>query len=296
MKKIKLSFLFLMIALLLSSCVAGNDEIVATVGEEKITSQELLFVMVETLKDDRDKKTFDEIKEQALKYLIDHTLFFIEAEDNGITVSENELKARFNSLYSKDKLSSLKKDYGITDDAVKKVIKKQISHQKYIMNMLENKEGYLPKEEQLSDLFHNNYFKAQHILVSTKKEAQSLYSSIDEQTDFDELALLNSEDNGIICPPGEYVVFKDGEVEDWFYKAVKSLSYNEVSEPLESAYGYHIIKRLPLTDFDIADNEIQLINEHKINYMRELLKNLKAEYKVTKNDKKLKQITVNAGF
>lgn len=289
MKKIKLSLLFFMIALLLSSCLAGKDEIVATVGKENITSQELLFAMVDTLKDADGEKN----KEQSLKYLIDHTLFFLDAQDNGIKVSDNEVKTRMNSLYSRDKLNSLKKDYGITADSIKKVIKKQISHQKYITDILENKEGYVPTEEQLLELFYNNYYKAQHILISTynmdeeqktdaKRRAQRIYNRIDEETDFNELTLENSEDAGIICGPGEYVVFKEGDMEEWFYEAVSSLEVGGVSEPYESIYGYHIIKRLPLTNFDIADNETELINEHKIGYLGKLIKDLENKYKITK--------------
>ena len=42
-------------------------------------------------------------------------------------------------------------------------------------------------------------------------------------------------------------VFGPGQMVQAFYDAAQALGENEVSEPVESSYGYHVIVRLPVS-------------------------------------------------
>ena len=46
--------------------------------------------------------------------------------------------------------------------------------------------------------------------------------------------------------------FGEGEMVEPFENATKALEENGISELVETTYGYHIIKRLPLNDEDIV--------------------------------------------
>ena len=73
---------------------------------------------------------------------------------------------------------------------------------------------------------------------------------------FDELMNAESEDPGLAYYPDGYV-FGPGEMMQEFEDGAKALEAYEVSEPVETTAGYHVILRLPLTgDANVgADNQ-----------------------------------------
>lgn len=75
-------------------------------------------------------------------------------------------------------------------------------------------------------------------------------------TKFDELMNAESEDPGLAYYPDGYV-FGSGEMMQEFEDGAKALEAFEVSDVVETAAGYHVILRLPLTgDVNVgADNE-----------------------------------------
>ncbi len=127
-------------------------------------------------------------------------------------------------------------------------------------------------DEQISDYYSDNYLCAKHILLLTSDEsgtpladdekaavldkAEEILDKIRAGDDFDALMEENTEDPGSAHYPDGYV-FTAGEMVPEFENAVRALSENEVSEPVESSYGYHIIKRLPLPE--LTDEEREMI-------------------------------------
>ena len=75
-------------------------------------------------------------------------------------------------------------------------------------------------------------------------------------TKFDEIMNAESEDPGLAYYPDGYV-FGPGEMMQEFEDGAKALEAYEVSEPVETTAGYHVILRLPLTgDANVgADNQ-----------------------------------------
>ena len=87
--------------------------------------------------------------------------------------------------------------------------------------------------------------RASHILVKTEQEAIDLYNSIvDGTTDFEEAAQENS-----LCPSGQVGgdlgYFGKGMMVKPFEDAAFSLEVGEISQPVETQFGWHLIK---LTD------------------------------------------------
>lgn len=97
-----------------------------------------------------------------------------------------------------------------------------------------------------------------------KKKAEEVLQKIKDGADFEEMLAEYNED------PGE-TINEDGSVNGYYFKsgtmvsafedAAFALEDNEVSDLVETSYGYHIIKKIPITDDDeyINKNILSLI-------------------------------------
>ena len=85
--------------------------------------------------------------------------------------------------------------------------------------------------------------KAQHILVSQEYEAKDLLRKLHEGKSFEELAkdfsLCSSASRG-----GHLGEFSKGQMVPAFEKALLNLKIHEISGPVKTQFGYHLIKRL----------------------------------------------------
>jgi foldase protein PrsA len=112
--------------------------------------------------------------------------------------------------------------------------------------------------------------EVRHILVKTKAEADKLRGELENGADFAALAKQHSEDPGSKEQGGKLTVSK-GQTVEAFDKAAFSLDTNEISEPVKTQYGYHIIQPLSdvkkgsVTPFTKARTEIkaQLLEQKK---------------------------------
>ena len=86
--------------------------------------------------------------------------------------------------------------------------------------------------------------RASHILVKTEEEANDLYEKISNGADFAEMAQEYS-----LCPSkrdgGDLRYFGKGMMVKPFEDAAFSLEVGEMSKPVETQFGWHLIK---LTD------------------------------------------------
>ncbi|MCM3616993.1 peptidylprolyl isomerase [Sutcliffiella horikoshii] len=84
--------------------------------------------------------------------------------------------------------------------------------------------------------------RASHILVEDQETAQEVKKKLDEGADFAELATEYSTDPGSAQNGGDLEWFGSGVMLPEFEEAAYSLEIDEISEPVESMYGFHIIK------------------------------------------------------
>lgn len=124
-------------------------------------------------------------------------------------------------------------------------------------------------EDVLSYADENGMMAAKHILIATvdtttmealsdeeitekKQRADDLLAQLQAETDptaqdalFDELCAEYTEDTGFEYYPDGYV-FVEGQMVTEFEDAVKAMEVGQLSELVESDYGYHIIMRIPV--------------------------------------------------
>ena len=83
-------------------------------------------------------------------------------------------------------------------------------------------------------------FHAAHILVATEEEAKKLKAEIDAGADFAELAKAHSTD-GAAANGGDLGWFGRGQLVKEFEDAVFKMAAGEVSEPVQTQFGWHLI-------------------------------------------------------
>jgi peptidyl-prolyl cis-trans isomerase D len=107
--------------------------------------------------------------------------------------------------------------------------------------------------------------RASHILVkfpegageeqklTAKLKAENLRSALLKGQDFAESALKNSEDPGSAEKGGDLGFFKPGMMVPEFDKAAFALKVGEISQPIATQFGYHIIKVTDRKEAKTAD-------------------------------------------
>ncbi|MBI5417438.1 peptidylprolyl isomerase [Candidatus Poribacteria bacterium] len=112
-------------------------------------------------------------------------------------------------------------------------------------------------DEHKTEFIEQRQYKARHILIKAgsqdkkaseeekkiaKEKADKLHKQIKEGANFLKLALENSDDTGSKTQGGDLGYFSKGSMVKEFEEAVMKLKVGEVSNPVLSQFGYHIIK------------------------------------------------------
>lgn len=93
-----------------------------------------------------------------------------------------------------------------------------------------------------NELTQNGQVKASHILVKTEEEAKKIREQIGKGGDFAKIAREKSIDPGSAANGGDLGYFSRGQMMPEFEKAAFALKTGEVSGPVKTQYGFHIIK------------------------------------------------------
>ncbi|MCI5095602.1 MAG: peptidylprolyl isomerase [Rhodobacteraceae bacterium] len=211
------------------------DTVLATVNGEQITLGQVILVratLPAQYQQIPDDALFDAIMNQliqqtALKQSLDG------AEPPYITLS---MQNQHRSLLAEEALERLRDDVA-TDEAVQN--------------------AYDAKYE---GGFAGPEYNAAHILVPTLEEAQAIKAELDEGADFAEMAKEKS--TGPSGPNGgDLGWFGEGRMVPPFEAAVKELETGQVSAPVETQFGWHVIllkesRRSKAPELDTVRQEI----------------------------------------
>ncbi|MBY0215582.1 peptidylprolyl isomerase [Paenibacillus illinoisensis] len=223
----------------------GGRESVASVNGSDISKDELYNELVSLG------------GESTLNSMITMKLIDQEAAKANVSVTEQDVNAEIETLKTQyggeEGLNTALSQSGMTMDSLKKNTEVQVK----IRKILEPKTTV--KDEDISAYYKENkatfstpeQVRASHILVKTKEEADEIKKQLDEGADFATLAKEKSTDTGSAANGGDLGFFGEGEMVEAFEKAAFSMKNDEISEPIKSDYGYHIIKR---TDYKEATN------------------------------------------
>lgn len=293
----------LVIMLLLSSCggniVAKVGNIKIKPEEFSFYLNEIKTQMQSTeLKTDEDwetqeiegKKAIDVAKEKAMDNAIKNALYIEATKAAGIKFSSEDLttingiKTQIVESYGGGATyNQYLKENNITD----KFINMMVESSAYLNKIREYLSAEKPEnDEEILEYYEKNkaelelrYRKAKHILISTRQEDSNLLLTKSERDnakrtagqilkrvrageDFDTLMHEFSEDPGLSTSPDGYV-FTSGEMVPEFEECVDSLGYDEYAM-CESQFGYHIVKRLPVSYEDMKESLKSEVQQGKI--------------------------------
>ncbi len=124
--------------------------------------------------------------------------------------------------------------------AEKQIVQKVFLEQLIKKNVTEEKLKKKYAEISASQASQDEY-KARHILVKTEEEAKNVKQKLDKGADFVTLAKEYSTD-GTKNDGGELGYFTKGQMVPAFEEATASLKINQISGPVKTDFGYHIIQ------------------------------------------------------
>jgi peptidyl-prolyl cis-trans isomerase SurA len=254
------------------------DRVVAVVNKEIITLSEVEKwvnpIKEQITTEDRleRQERFQEVYQKVLERLIEEKLIDQEVKKSGIKISGKEMEAtleevkRRNAVTQEDLEKALAAE-GLTLETYKKEIEKGLQRKKLInwAVKVETKAG----EKELRDFYQKNIdryrtnetYRPGHILFAIpkgaipeeireiRKKCQKVLEKIKEGEEFEEMALLYSEDKSN-KDRGDLGYFRKGELLPAFEREALRLKVGEVSGILRTDFGFHIIKLLDRKGID----------------------------------------------
>jgi foldase protein PrsA len=267
MRRLLIALVALSLAVALAGCgsskVSVPDGSAAQVGDRSIAKTRV-DSLLENAKASyaAQKKTFPKagsagyktLREQALAYLVQAAMFEEQASEMGIDVTQKQVDDAIATIKQQSFGGSEKK----FEAALKaqKLTKADVEEQERLQLTESAIQAKVTKDVKVSDKDAKAYYAShtssfrqpqsrsvRHILVAKKALADSLYRQLQNGADFAKLAKKYSTDTGSKDQGGKLTDVK-GTLVPEFEKVALSLKTNEISKPVHSQYGWHIIQAL----------------------------------------------------
>ena len=249
-KKFLLVFLLLLTVSILSGCEQkgkSTGPALVKVGKSEITQDNFLKEISRIPEWAREQFTGKEGKEKLLDEIIKRELVYQDAK---------KMKLDKDPEY----IEKVKEFEKMTLIAL--ILKKEVED-KAKVDDAEVKEFF----DKNADKFTiGTKIRASHILVETEDQAKKIRERIRKGENFEKLAETFSKDKGSASKGGDIGYFGSGQMVPEFERAVMGLKTNEVSEPVKTRFGYHIIKLI-----DVAKGETASFEQSKEPIRKQLL-------------------------
>ncbi|ASB52369.1 peptidylprolyl isomerase [Bacillus velezensis] len=221
MKKIAIAAITATSVLALSACSSGDNDVIAKTDAGNVTKGELYTNM---------KKTAGA---SVLTQLVQEKVL---AKKYKVTDKEIDNKLKEYKTQLGDQYSALKQQYG--EDYLKDQVKYELLAQKAAKDNIKVTDA--DTKEYYDGL--KGKIRASHILVADKKTADEVEKKLKKGEKFETLAKEYSTDNSKDSG-GDLGWFDKKSMDETFSKAAFGLKVGQVSDPVKTKFGYHIIKK-----------------------------------------------------
>lgn len=173
-------------------------------------------------------------------------------------VSDESIEEELEKLYEQfgDHFDQWLKQQGFTSEKeLRHIIHLSLLQEEAVANHLDI------SEDELKEKYDRLSFdiEAYHILVNTEEEANDIYERLEDGEDFKQLANELSID--VDADDGGYLgYFSAGDTVPEFEDVAFSMDVGEISEPVQTTFGYHIIK---VTDRRKVNNDLRSFADMK---------------------------------
>jgi peptidyl-prolyl cis-trans isomerase C len=243
-----------------------NENVLAKVGNREILKEEM-EMMIKSLGPERAAQfNSDKGREYVLNELINQELFYLYAMASGMDGEES-----FKSQLETVKVNILKQ-YAVNKTIASVAVEENDAEEYYEKNK---------NDFQMPESVHTK-----HILVDSEEEAKSIGEEIGGGLAFEEAATKYSK-----CPSkesgGDLGMFGRGKMVPEFEEAAFAMNVGEISQPVKTQFGYHIIKveekqEASVRAYDEVKNEIgqKLVADKQRDVYMEKISELKKKYEV----------------
>ena len=259
---------FCLLVLLVAGCggtstASLSSDDAPVVGSTPITKDQFQSLM------DRAKRSYDsqkrafpkpgsteyeQLKGQAVTFLIQRAEFEQEAEAMGIKITDDNVNKRIEQLKkqfyggNEQRYQKTLKQQGLTEDQAKEEVRAQLISEELFKKVtgdvkVSNDEVKAYYNSHKSQYGQPETREVRHILVTKKVLADKLYAQLKAGANFAKLAKKYSKDPGSASNGGKLTISK-GQTVPAFDKTAFSLKKGELSAPVHTQYGYHIIQAL----------------------------------------------------
>jgi len=252
---------------LASAAPPSAQDAAAQVNGKKITYQELNGEFLARTRVPFDKVQDDPQAQQArkelLQQLIDGELVLEQAERQKVTVTPQSVDEQVKSIRARfpsdEAFTQALGASGLTPEGLKANIKKGMLRQQILNKEVLEKVAVSPKELETYFNEHKDTYvqeeavHARHILIKVapdaspeddqkaKERAKAVLAKAKKGEDFSKLAAQYSEDSSKDSG-GDLGYFGRGRMVKPFEEAAFALKAGQISDPVRSQFGYHIIK------------------------------------------------------
>lgn len=313
-------------------CSSGSksNDVVATVNGTEITAKQYEITLalykqnleamygpsIWDTEIEKGVKYKDKFKDLMLEQMVSIEAVYQQAKKDNLLPSKEDLDKNFEELKkSIDADEAYKKSLekiGVNDELLKIQLEQDLALQNFKANFdkttkISDEEIKKYYEENKSE-FYKDEVKASHILISTldennkelseekkkeaKKKAEDVLKKAKSGEEFAALAKEYSDDKGSGSEGGDLGFFGKGRMVPEFEEAAYALKVGEISEIVESQFGYHIIKVTDKVDEqqplkDVEENIQKTLLEKKYG---ETIEKLTKDAKVEKNEDVIKKV------
>lgn len=208
---------------------------------------------------------FESLRPQYLEDLAFQAALLDEAERRGLDVPEEELEARLEqarqNFGGEEEYLDALSQAGFDDEAQFRETVRESERIQLVITAL--REEVETTEEEVAAFYADNQEQfargeevcSRHILVETLEEAEALAAELTAGADFAELAQEHSLDPGSAQRGGDLGCQPRGLFVPEFEEAAFTTPLDEVSEPVETQFGYHLIQPYDRTEAGVATLE-----------------------------------------
>ncbi|MEF9475540.1 MAG: peptidylprolyl isomerase [Candidatus Mariimomonas ferrooxydans] len=223
MKKLLLMMLLAIFMVGCNSKESPADSVLAKVNTTTITKEDFIKKINRLPEWAKSRFKGEAGKKEFLEELIKEELMYQEAKKQGVN-KEKEFQDKIKEFEKMTLISTLLKN---EIEGKAKVDAKEV------------RDFY---DEKQNEFMTGPEVKASHILVNTETEAEDVLKRIQKGEDFSKLAVELTIDKGTAKNGGDLGFFGSGRMVPEFEKAAFGLKPGEVSSPVKTKFGYHIIK------------------------------------------------------
>ncbi|MBM2814940.1 MAG: Peptidylprolyl isomerase [Ignavibacteria bacterium] len=246
------------------------DKIIAVVGDEIILESDLAAKIMFLANQDKTVKLDDpKLRLQVLDAMINEKLLVAKAIEDSVEVSDEEVKQRWDYLiqmyirqYGSEKrvesvfgMSIKRMQYEYSEIIKKQLLSEKLRRSKFqgisvspreVEDFFANFKDSLPKIPTQVELYHIvRYVKSNNLQKEEiQKLAQRVRDSLIKGGDFADFAKRYSGDAGTASAGGDLGWFDKGKLFPEFENAAFALQKDEISMPVETPFGFHLIQTL----------------------------------------------------